>query len=130
MDGDILLKKYAFALEAMLHKQVMVSTEFMELWNMIKPKTAYRISIDMKLLIRDSVKALQEMPTIPKTKLVPQTADTQIEKSGISNIERNMRTTDIENSYSTLPDLITYISDETLLTPSTVNEIYFRKVDD
>lgn len=106
-----------------INKQVMVSPEFMELWNKIKQKTAYRVSIDTELLIRNSVKALQEMPAIPKTKLVLQTADIQIEKSGISHIERDMRTTDIENSYSTLPDLITYISDETLLTPSTVNEI-------
>ncbi len=106
-----------------INKRVMISPEFMELWNKIKQKTAYRVSIDTKKLIENSVKALKEMPAIPKTRLVTQTADIHIENAGISHIEREMRTTDIENSYRELPDLITAISDETLLTPSTVNEI-------
>lgn len=37
-----------------------------------------------------------------------------------------MRTVDIADSYQSLPDLITAISDETLLTPATVNEILVR----
>ena len=63
------------------------------------------------------------MPVIPKTRLVLQTADIHIENAGISHTEREMRTTDIENSYRELPDIITAISDAALLTPSTVNEI-------
>lgn len=109
-----------------INKRVMISTEFMELWNKIKQKTAYRVSIDTNTLIENSVKALKEMPAIPKTRLVTQTADIHIENAGISHTEREMRTTDIENSYRELPDLITAISDETLLTPSTVNEILTR----
>lgn len=109
-----------------INKQIMISPEFMELWNKIKQKTAYRVSIDTNTLIENSVKALKEMPSIPKTRLVTQMADINIENAGISHIEREMRTTDIENSYRELPDLITAISDETLLTPSTVNEILTR----
>ncbi len=109
-----------------INKRVMISPEFMELWNKIKQKTAYRVSIDTNTLIENSIKALKEMPAIPKTRLVTQTADIHIENAGISHTEREMRTTDIENSYRELPDLITAISDETLLTPSTVNEILMR----
>lgn len=94
-----------------INKQVMISPEFMELWNKIKQKTAYRISIDTKTLIENSVKALKEMPSIPKTRLVMQTADIHIENAGFSHTERETRTTDIENSYQELPDLITTISD-------------------
>ena len=46
-----------------------------------------------------------------------------IEKAGIYHTEREMRTMDVADSYSMLPDLITAISDETLLTPATVNRI-------
>ncbi len=109
-----------------INKQVMISPEFMELWNKIKQKTAYRVSIDTNKLIENSVKALEDMPTIPKTRLVTQTADLHIENAGIYHTEREMRTTDIDNTYRELPDLITAISDETLLTPSTVNEILTR----
>ena len=38
-------------------------------------------------------------------------------------MEREMRTMDIADSYQTLPNIITTISDATLLTPATVNEI-------
>lgn len=109
-----------------LNKQVMISPEFLELWNKIKQKTAYRVSIDTDRLIENCVKALQEMPAIPKTRLISQTADIQIEKAGIYHTEREMRTTDIDNFYQALPDLVTVISDETLLMPATVNEILVR----
>lgn len=38
-------------------------------------------------------------------------------------MEREMRTMEIANDYQALPDIITAISDETLLTPATVNRI-------
>ncbi len=106
-----------------INKQVMVSPEFMELWKKIKQKTAYRVSIDTDKLIENCVKALQDMPPIAKARIVTQTADIHIEKAGISHVERELRTTDITNSYQTLPDIITAISDATLLTPATVNTI-------
>ncbi len=109
-----------------IKKQVMMSPEFLELWNKIKQKTVYRVNIDTNKLIENCIKALQEMPVIPKTRLISQTADIHIEKAGIYHTEREMRTMDIDNSYQTLPDLITAISDETLLTPVTVNEILVR----
>ncbi len=109
-----------------INKQVMISPEFLELWSKIKQKTAYRVSIDTDTLIENSVKALKDMPAIPKTRLVSQTADIHIENAGISHTEREMQTVDIADSYQSLPDLITAISDETLLTPATVNEILVR----
>ena len=106
-----------------LNKQVMLSPEFLELWNKIKQKTAYRVNIDTEQLVENCVKALREMPHIPKTRLVSQTADIHIEQAGISHIQREMRTMDIANDYQSLPDIITAISDETLLTPATINRI-------
>lgn len=109
-----------------LNKQVMLSPEFMELWNKIKQKTTYRVSIDTPQLIESCVKAIQAMPEIKKAMLVSQTADIHIETAGVSHTEREMRTLDIGYAYNILPDMITQISDETLLTPKTVNEILVR----
>ena len=109
-----------------LNKQVILSPEFMELWNKIKQKTTYRVEIDTPLLIENCVKAIQSMPKINKARLISQTADINIEKSGISHTEREMRSLDIGYAYDVLPDIITQISDETLLTPKTVNEILVR----
>ena len=106
-----------------LNKQVIVSPEFMELWKKIKQKTAYRVDIDTDKLIEACVKALQEMPTIPKARIITQTADILIENSGVQHVEREFRTTDIADTYQSLPDIITAISDATLLTPASVYTI-------
>ena len=74
------------------------------------------MEIDTEKLIENCVKTLQEMPPIPKTRLVSQTADIYIEKAGIYHTEREMRTTDIENAYQVLPDIVIIIGDEALLT--------------
>ena len=106
-----------------LNKQVMLSPEFMELWGKIKQKTTYRVRIDTGRLVENCVKALRDMPRIAKTRLISQTADIHVEQAGIYHTEREMRTIDVEDSYQILPDLITIISDEALLTPATVNRI-------
>ena len=106
-----------------LNKQVMLSPEFMELWGKIKQKTTYRVHIDTERLVENCVKALREMPRITKTRLISQTADVHVEQTGIYHTEREMRTVDVEDSYQSLPDLITILSDEALLTPTTVNRI-------
>ena len=109
-----------------LNKRVMLSPEFNALWERIKQKTAYRVNIDTDELIENCVKDLQNMPTIHKARLISQTADIHIENAGVSHVEREFRTTDIADSYCELPDIITAISDATLLTPATVKEILIK----
>ena len=109
-----------------LKKQVTESPEFLELWQRIKQKTVYRVDINTDQLVDNCVKAIQNMPAIPKARIISQTADIRIEKTGVSHVERGMRTTDIADAYQSLPDIITAISDATLLTPTTVNTILVR----
>ena len=109
-----------------LNKRVMLSPEFNALWERIKQKTAYRVNIDTEELIENCVKDLQNMPTIHKARLISQTADIHIENAGVSHVEREFRTTDIADSYCEVPDIITAISDATLLTPATVKEILIQ----
>ena len=66
------------------------------------------------------------MPAIPKARILTQTADLHIETAGVSHVERELRTVDIADTYQTLPDIITAISDATLLTPATVRDILIR----
>ena len=113
----------AMRLDMELEEQVMLSPEFMELWGKIKQKTTYRVSIDTERLVENCVKALREMPRILRTRLISQTADVHVEQAGIYHTEREMRTFDVGDFYQLLPDLITVISDEALLTPATVNRI-------
>ena len=106
-----------------LKKQAMLSPEFMELWNKIKQKTAYRVQIDTDKLVENCVKELKNMSPIPKARLVTQTADIHIQNPGVTYTEREFRTADIEDTYSSLPYILGIISEETLIKKSTVARI-------
>lgn len=106
-----------------LKKQAMLSPEFMELWSKIKQKTAYRVQIDTEDLVKKCVSELKNMPEIPRTKLVSQTADINIQNPGVTYTEKEIRTTDIEDTYSTLPYILGIISEETLIKKATIATI-------
>ena len=106
-----------------LKKQTILSPEFLELWEKIKQKTTYRVQIDSKKLMFACIKDLKEMPAIPKARIVTATADIDIKNEGISHIERKINTTDIEETYDVLPDILRLISSETQLKRSTIANI-------
>lgn len=106
-----------------LNKKAILSPEFFELWNKIKQKTMYRVQIDSEKLVEDCVKDLAAMPPIPKTRLVSRTADIDIRHEGITHIECGIRSTDVQDDYTYLPDILAIVSEEALLLESTVLEI-------
>lgn len=106
-----------------LKKQAILSPEFKELWDKIKQKTTYRVNIDTETLIKNCVKELAEMPPIPKAKLLTSTAEIEIENAGIYSTEKHTQTTDLENTYSYVPDILRLIASETLLKHSTIIQI-------
>lgn len=106
-----------------LNKKAILSPEFFELWDKIKQKTMYRVQIDSEKLVEDCVKDLAAMPPIPKTRLVSRTADIDIRHEGITHIECGIRSTDVQDDYTYLPDILAIVSEEALLLESTVLEI-------
>ena len=106
-----------------LKKQAMLSPEFMELWNKIKQKTAYRVQIDTEKLVEACVKELSNMEPIPKARLVSKTANINIQNPGVTYTEREMRVMDLEDTYSSLPYILGIISEETLIKRATVARI-------
>ena len=109
-----------------LNKQVMLSPEFMELWSKIKQKTAYRVQIDTDLLVENCVKELKAMPEIPKARLITKTASYDIRNAGVGYVETETRLEDLKDTYSSLPNILGIISEETLIKKATVAEIIQR----
>lgn len=106
-----------------LKKQVIVSPEFLELWNSIKHKTTYRVKIDTDELIERCVKDFQDLPAIPKMRLVSQTADIDIANYGVRHTAREYRSQDIQNDNIAIPNIVTVISEQTLVNRRVVLEI-------
>lgn len=106
-----------------LKKDVLLSPEFVDLWDKIKQKTTYRVQIDTDQLVENCVKDLAAMPPVPKTRLVARTANIDIRHEGVVHTEQGIRTTDIADDYSYLPDILAIVSEEALLTERTVLQI-------
>lgn len=104
-------------------KEVAISPEFLDLWNKIKQKTTYRVQINEAELIRQSAARLQAMESIPKARIVTQTADIQIQNPGVTYTERSFKTAEFADSYSSLPDILSVISAQTLTKRATIYEI-------
>lgn len=115
-----------------LNKYKLISPEFIEIWNKIKPKTTYRVNIDTEKLISDSLQDLAKMPKIQSPKVVTKTASYKIEKSGVLHEERMIRTTDITENYTMIPNIIDIVSNKCLIKRSTVNCILQKceRIDD
>ncbi len=106
-----------------LKKEVLLSPEFLELWDKIKQKTVYRIQIDTEKLIEQSAKRLREMERIHKARVITQTADIQIDRPGVTYQERGIRTADVQEGYSSLPNVLAILSEQTQTKRATIYEI-------
>ncbi|WP_288940738.1 DEAD/DEAH box helicase family protein [uncultured Alistipes sp.] len=106
-----------------INKQVILSPQFTELWDKIKQKTTYRVKVDTEKLIRDAIKGIVQMEPIPKARIVSQTADIQIDRTGVRHTERDYRTMELKNHYSTLPNIVGILSEQCLVTRQSVHKI-------
>ena len=106
-----------------LKKKVIVSPEFLELWNKIKQKTTYRVQFDLETLVENSIKELKEMPPVSTARLLSQTANVNIQKSGVTHQAGASFTQNLTQNYDMLPDILRLISTKTLLKRSTINKI-------
>lgn len=107
-----------------LKKQVVESDPiFKAIWEKIDQKTTYRVQIDNDELFRRGVKGLKEMDRLPKARIVTKTADIDIQNIGVSHYERELKTMDIQSSYSALPDFLAVISDSTHVPEKMVGKI-------
>jgi type III restriction enzyme len=101
----------------------MLSPEFIEIWDKIKQKTTYRVQIDHEQLTANCLKDFINMPAVPKARIITQTADIDIQASGVTHTESGLRTLDLKDDYESLPDILQVISTETLLKRSDVGNI-------
>ena len=106
-----------------LKKDVMLSPKFLQLWNKIKQKTTYELHIDSEKLVSKCIKSLQELPPIPKARLITKTADIDIEKSGVTHKEKNIKINNLETEYNELPDILDIVCEECFILPSDVHKI-------
>ena len=103
---------------------VLNSAEFNGLWNRIKHKTTYRVAFDNERLLGKCIRALQEAPAIPRTRLQWRKADIAIGQSGVEATETvGAATVLLQEADIELPDILTELQDRTQLTRRSIQRI-------
>ena len=110
-----------------VNKQVFLGDDFKEFWNRIKHKTTYAVEYDTNELITKSVDAMDEYLNISSPKLLFTKSGLKIDATGVKPDGNGF----IKTAYSevdeiALPDIVTYLQNETDLTRRTIVEILKR----
>lgn len=121
--GSLNIKNANEKVQVTLNKQRFLSPEFKELWNKIKYKTTFSVDFDTNELIKICVKEINETVSISKIKQLYTKANLDYTASGIIAEETDKYSEDIEELKFNLPDIITYLQNETQLTRRTIVEI-------
>ena len=107
-----------------INKEVFLSDEFKKLWDKIKYKTTYQVNFDDEELIKECIKNLDNEIHIPFEKLLYNKKTLSITKGGIEAENENEISEDIKTfDKFKLPDIVTYLQNETNLTRRSIVKI-------
>ena len=105
-----------------LNKQVVLSPDFITLWDKIKYKTSYNVNFDSEELIQKCIPRIQEL-IIPRPKLIYTKADLDITKGGVETTETSKVNESIIIDSRQIPDIIMYLQNRTGLTRRTITTL-------
>ncbi len=117
--------------------RVLESPEFKELWERVKHKTTFSVRFDSESLINKCINFLDRNLTVSKGKIHYVKGDVQWSLGGLIQDDQSTqtRTHILEEQVRSLPDILTYIQQETHLTRKSIVKIltsiskldYFKK---
>ncbi len=109
-----------------VNKQVLLSPDFKEFWEKIKHKTTYSVDFDTDELILKCSNALKEELNIHSPKLIYTKSGLVIDAAGVNVNEDGKISTSVVYTHEeevALPDIITYLQNETYLTRKTIVKV-------
>ncbi|ACB83962.1 type III restriction-modification system endonuclease [Natranaerobius thermophilus] len=109
--------------EIKLNKQRYLSPEFKELWDRIKYKTTYNVEFDTEELIQECVEEIKKNLMIDKAKVIYTKGEVDISAAGTVAEEKGRYAMVVDDAKFRLPDIITYLQNETSLTRKTIVRI-------
>ncbi len=96
-----------------LKKECFVDENFVALWNKIKQKTTYNVTIDDNELKSIIVKKIIAMEEVPKAKIVKKVAGLSQDVSGVTVVEKSLRTELlVDSEMPHIPDIIQVLLEE------------------
>ena len=121
--GNINIKNADDKKKISINKRRFLSQEFKELWDKVKYKTTYSVKFNSSELIKVCSEEIMKNLKVDKAKLIYTKADIEINAGGTKTEESTRYAMDVENAGFYLPDIITYLQNETNLTRRTIVDI-------
>ena len=106
-----------------LRKQVILSPEFIALWNRIKPKTTYRVEFDTDKLVERAVDEIRRMEEIKIPRIRVSAGRLKVQKGGVDTSAESVAEESVRYGGRPVPDILAYLQNETELTRSTIMRI-------
>lgn len=124
--GNLNIKKAKEKKVVQLNKGVYLSPEFKELWDKVKFKSTYRVELDSNKLIEECSKEIKQSMHVTPSKLVYVKASIDVEKSGVDSKEKLRMAIQNGEIKPELPDVVSYLQNQTNLTRKTIVEILLK----
>lgn len=121
--GNLNIKNKDDKVSISLNKRRFLSPEFKELWDRIKYKTTFSVDFDTEKLIQICVEEIMTNLKVEKAKLIYSKGLIDINEAGTVAEEEDRYAVDVEDVKYALPDIITYLQNETNLTRKTLVKI-------
>lgn len=106
-----------------LNKQVFLSPEFKNLWDKVKFKTTYSVDFKSEKLINECIKNINNRLVVNGGKLSYDKIKLDITEGGVTFNEPKTNYDTVKQEVSVLPDIISYLQNETRLTRKSIVEI-------
>jgi len=106
-----------------LNKAVFLSEEFKQLWERIKYKTTFRVDFDSKKLIEKCAIEIRKTLIVGRARFITRTATLDVDRGGVSADVVHESTSIYDARDYDLPDLVSYLQNETNLTRRSIVDI-------
>ncbi|MGJ8525084.1 Type III [Halomonadaceae bacterium LMG 33818] len=120
VSGNLNIKNRDDKAKVSLNKAVYLSPGFQALWDRIKYKTSFRVDFDSNALIEKCAEEIKINLQVGKARFTYRKAKTEIDRGGVQTEQVQETTSLYEIRAFNLPDLITYLQNETNLTRRTI----------
>src|SRR5262249_25670589 len=111
-----------------LNKKVYLSSEFKDLWDRIKYRTTFQVEFDPGTLIQKCADEIAKTVVIGKARFVVTKSAVAITRGGVSaeEVDGSGRVLTYEAADYDLPDIVTFLQNDTHLTRRSIVEILRR----
>jgi type III restriction enzyme len=111
-----------------LNRRVYLSADFKELWDRIKYRTTFRVDFDTENLIHSCADAIAKTVVVGKARFVVTKGALDITRGGVltEEVDGSGKIFTYEATDYALPDIVTFLQNETKLTRRSIVEILLR----